>query len=63
MQSIKKSECPKELEPTDRRASVRLNLTRREEDYPVCLLFIMSLPLNVFYSYIFLLLIYFSLEI
>lgn len=34
LESIKKSECPKELEPTDRRASVRLNLTRREEDYP-----------------------------
>ncbi|MCH94918.1 UBA and UBX domain-containing protein [Trifolium medium] len=33
-QGIKKSECPKELEPTDRRTSVRLNLTRRDENYP-----------------------------
>ncbi|GAU14447.1 hypothetical protein TSUD_249860 [Trifolium subterraneum] len=33
-QSIKKSECPKELEPTDRKTSVRLNLTRRDENYP-----------------------------
>lgn len=49
MQSIKKSECPKELEPTDRRTSIRINLTRRDEDYPVCLLFIFSSALNVFY--------------
>lgn len=35
IQSIRKSECPKELEPEDRRTSVRVNLTRREEDCPV----------------------------
>lgn len=34
LESIKKSECPKELEPTDRRTSVRLSLTRRDENYP-----------------------------
>ncbi|KAL3363792.1 hypothetical protein AABB24_012830 [Solanum stoloniferum] len=35
VESIRKSECPKELEPEDRRTSVRVNLTRREEDCPV----------------------------
>ncbi|KAM3301507.1 plant UBX domain-containing protein 4 [Capsicum chacoense] len=35
LESIRKSECPKELEPEDRRTSVRVNLTRREEDCPV----------------------------
>ncbi|KAJ8547250.1 hypothetical protein K7X08_010836 [Anisodus acutangulus] len=34
IQSIRKSECPKELQPEDRRTSVRVNLTRRE-DCPV----------------------------
>ncbi|TKY57020.1 Plant UBX domain-containing protein 5 [Spatholobus suberectus] len=34
LESIKKSECPKELEPTDRRTSVHVNLTRRDEEYP-----------------------------
>ncbi|KAK7300384.1 hypothetical protein RJT34_11228 [Clitoria ternatea] len=34
LESIKKSECPKELEPADRRTSVHVNLTRREENYP-----------------------------
>lgn len=34
LESIKKSECPKELEPADRRTSVHVNLTRRDEDYP-----------------------------
>ncbi|RDX82500.1 Plant UBX domain-containing protein 4, partial [Mucuna pruriens] len=32
--SIKKSECPKELEPADRRSSVNVNLIRRNENYP-----------------------------
>jgi len=27
--------CPKELEPADRRTAVHVNLTRRDEDYPV----------------------------
>ncbi|KAK4369357.1 hypothetical protein RND71_013149 [Anisodus tanguticus] len=35
LESIRKSECPKELAPEDRRTSVRVNLTRREEDCPV----------------------------
>ncbi|XP_061338206.1 plant UBX domain-containing protein 4 [Gastrolobium bilobum] len=34
LESIKKSECPKELEPTDRRTSVQVNLTRKDENYP-----------------------------
>lgn len=34
-QSIRRSECPVELEPADRRTSVHVNLVRREEDYPV----------------------------
>ncbi|KAI3910155.1 hypothetical protein MKW92_053340, partial [Papaver armeniacum] len=34
MQSIKKSECPKELEPADRRSSVHVNLIRREGNGP-----------------------------
>lgn len=35
MQSIRKSECPKELEPADRRSSVHVNLIRRDEKCPV----------------------------
>jgi len=35
MQSITRSECPKELEPADKRAQVRVNLIRRDENYPV----------------------------
>lgn len=35
MQSIRKSECPKELEPADRRAPVHVNLVRKEGNYPV----------------------------
>lgn len=35
MQSIKKSECPRELEPADRRTAVHVNMMRRDEDYPV----------------------------
>ncbi|CAN4109903.1 unnamed protein product [Withania somnifera] len=35
LESIQKSECPKELEPEDRRTSVQVNLSRREEDCPV----------------------------
>ncbi|KAG6526472.1 plant UBX domain-containing protein 4-like [Zingiber officinale] len=31
--SITKSECPKELEPADRRTAVHVNLIRRQEDY------------------------------
>ncbi|VFQ88928.1 unnamed protein product [Cuscuta campestris] len=34
IESIKKSECPKELEPADRRTVVNLSLTRREENCP-----------------------------
>ncbi|KAL3521915.1 hypothetical protein ACH5RR_014749 [Cinchona calisaya] len=34
LESIRKSECPKELEPADRRSPVTVNLTRREENYP-----------------------------
>ncbi|XP_057420260.1 plant UBX domain-containing protein 4-like [Lotus japonicus] len=33
LESIKKSECPKELEPADRRSSVNVNLIRRNEKY------------------------------
>lgn len=36
IQSVKNSECPKELEPADRRTSVHVELTRRDENYPVC---------------------------
>jgi hypothetical protein len=39
MQSIKKSECPKELEPADRRSAVNVNLIRRNENYRVSFLF------------------------
>ncbi|XP_022944559.1 plant UBX domain-containing protein 4-like [Cucurbita moschata] len=34
LESIRRSECPAELEPADRRTSVHVNLVRREEDYP-----------------------------
>ncbi|KAF3451768.1 hypothetical protein FNV43_RR07864 [Rhamnella rubrinervis] len=34
LESIKKSECPKELEPADRRSSVHVNLIRRNENCP-----------------------------
>ncbi|XP_038689171.1 plant UBX domain-containing protein 4-like [Tripterygium wilfordii] len=34
LESIRKSECPKELEPADRRSSVHVNLIRREEKCP-----------------------------
>lgn len=37
VQSIKRSECPRELEPADRRTVVNVNLFRRLEDYRVCL--------------------------
>ncbi|KDP30794.1 hypothetical protein JCGZ_13737 [Jatropha curcas] len=33
LESIKKSECPLELEPADRRTQVHLDLIRREENY------------------------------
>jgi len=42
MQSIKKSECPKELEPADRRSSVNVNLIRRNENYPVSFLLVFA---------------------
>ncbi|KAK9064158.1 hypothetical protein SSX86_015538 [Deinandra increscens subsp. villosa] len=32
LESIKKSECPRELEPADRRSSVHVNLIRRDEN-------------------------------
>ncbi|OIW19845.1 hypothetical protein TanjilG_27202 [Lupinus angustifolius] len=34
LESIKKSECPKELEPANRRSSVNVNLIRRNEKCP-----------------------------
>ncbi|CAB4275718.1 unnamed protein product [Prunus armeniaca] len=34
LESIKKSECPKELEPEDRSTSVHVNLIRRNEECP-----------------------------
>ncbi|VVB07775.1 unnamed protein product [Arabis nemorensis] len=34
LESIRKSECPKELEPADKRAPVHVNLMRREEKCP-----------------------------
>ncbi|PSR95293.1 Plant UBX domain-containing protein [Actinidia chinensis var. chinensis] len=34
LESIRKSECPKELEPADGRTSVHVNLMRKEENYP-----------------------------
>ncbi|KAK4421369.1 Plant UBX domain-containing protein 4 [Sesamum alatum] len=34
LESIKKSECPKELQPADRRTAVHVNLVRRDENYP-----------------------------
>ncbi|KAH7576700.1 hypothetical protein JRO89_XS01G0133200 [Xanthoceras sorbifolium] len=33
LESIRRSECPKELEPADRRTRVHCELSRREEDY------------------------------
>ncbi|XP_050208195.1 plant UBX domain-containing protein 4-like [Mercurialis annua] len=33
LESIKKSECPSELQPADRRSQVHLDLMRREENY------------------------------
>lgn len=35
LQSIRKSECPKEFQLADKRAEVHLNLTRKEESYTV----------------------------
>ncbi|KAK8642227.1 hypothetical protein V6N13_011582 [Hibiscus sabdariffa] len=34
LESIRKSECPKELEPADRRSSVHVNLIKRDEKFP-----------------------------
>ncbi|KAJ6363884.1 hypothetical protein OIU76_028922 [Salix suchowensis] len=34
LESIRKSECPKELEPSDRRSSVHVNLIRRDQKCP-----------------------------
>ncbi|KAG9448629.1 hypothetical protein H6P81_008594 [Aristolochia fimbriata] len=34
LESIRKSECPKELEPADRKTAVHVNLIRKEEDRP-----------------------------
>ncbi|MED6169572.1 hypothetical protein PIB30_022512 [Stylosanthes scabra] len=34
LESIKRSECPRELEPADRRTTVHVNLTRKDENYP-----------------------------
>ncbi|CAJ2658298.1 unnamed protein product [Trifolium pratense] len=33
LESIKKSECPKELEPADKKSAVNVNLIRRNENY------------------------------
>ncbi|KAJ9566638.1 hypothetical protein OSB04_002604 [Centaurea solstitialis] len=33
LESIRKSECPKELEPANRRSSVHVNLIRRDENF------------------------------
>ncbi|GJY20544.1 zinc finger, CW-type containing protein [Tanacetum coccineum] len=35
--SIRKSECPRELEPVDRKSSIHVNLIRRDENCPVSL--------------------------
>ncbi|KAF3776083.1 Plant UBX domain-containing protein 3 [Nymphaea thermarum] len=35
LESIRKSECPKELEPANRRTAVHVNLIRKDEDCPV----------------------------
>ncbi|KAI3495165.1 hypothetical protein L1887_37373 [Cichorium endivia] len=34
LESIRKSDCPRELEPADRRSSVHVNLIRRDENRP-----------------------------
>lgn len=34
LESIRKSECPRELEPADRRSSVHVNLIRRDQEFP-----------------------------
>lgn len=34
LESIKNSECPKELEPADKKSSVHVNLIKRDEDFP-----------------------------
>ncbi|CAK9179333.1 unnamed protein product [Ilex paraguariensis] len=36
LESIRKGECPKELEPADKRTAVNVNLMRKEENCPVC---------------------------
>lgn len=41
MQSIKKSERPKELEPAERKTQVYVNLTKRNENCPVSTIFIL----------------------
>ncbi|PIN18703.1 Protein tyrosine phosphatase SHP1/Cofactor for p97 ATPase-mediated vesicle membrane fusion [Handroanthus impetiginosus] len=33
LESIRRSECPRELAPADQRTAVQVNLTRKEEDY------------------------------
>lgn len=35
MQSIRRGECPRELEPADRRTRVHVELNRLEDDYKV----------------------------
>ncbi|CAN6479184.1 unnamed protein product [Victoria cruziana] len=35
LESIRKSECPKELEPANRRTAVHVNLIKKDEDFPV----------------------------
>lgn len=50
MQSIKKSECPRELEPADRRTAVHVNMMRRDEDYPVSSSYILQISCIFLFS-------------
>lgn len=36
MQSINKTECPRELEPADRNTPVHVNLVKKDEEWQVC---------------------------
>ena len=58
MQSIRKSECPKELEPADRRSSVHVNLIRRDEDCPVSPYFLSNFLVGILVSNLYYLLIF-----
>jgi len=43
LQSIKKGECPRELEPADRGTQVHVNLVKKDEEWEVS-------PDNVYFS-------------